>query len=281
MNLVQVTDAAAMTGLSTGWSEAGLLVGFVPTMGALHDGHVSLMEAARKQCDRVVVSIFVNPTQFGPNEDFEKYPRVLKDDLAIALRAGVDAVFTPEVKDVYPDGFATTVSVSGLTDRLCGASRPGHFDGVTTVVLRLFGLVRPAYAYFGQKDYQQVAVIRQMVQDLAVPVKVVSCPIWREADGLAFSSRNRYLDRGDRARALAIPQALNEAREQFASGTTDAAKLLARMEKTMRSAGLTPDYVAAVDPDSLVPVDRLRSGVVLLVAAYVGDTRLIDNTALD
>lgn len=281
MSPVRITPARAMTEQAVGWAKQGLTVGFVPTMGALHDGHVSLIDAARADCEKVVLSIFVNPTQFGPDEDFSTYPRTLEDDMARAEKAGVDVVFTPDVADVYPDGFATTVRVAGLTERLCGAARPGHFDGVTTVVLRLLGLVRPTRAYFGQKDYQQVAVIRRMVRDLAVPVKVVTCPTRREADGLALSSRNRYLDQAARTRARSIPGALDAARAQFAAGDTDAAEVLARMEQVLLAAGARPDYVAAVEPDTLLPVKHLRTGVVLLVAARIGDTRLIDNAVLD
>jgi pantoate--beta-alanine ligase len=262
------------------WRRAGLVVGFVPTMGALHDGHGSLIRAARAECDRVVVSVFVNPLQFGPNEDLAHYPRTLDADVALAGEAGADAVFVPAVSEMYPDGFQTTVSVAGLSEGLCGASRPGHFDGVTTVVARLFGMVGPDRAYFGQKDYQQVAVIRRMVCDLAIPVAVVACPIIRDVDGLAMSSRNRYLGAALREKALAVPAALTGAEAAYRAGEVDAEVLLKTMVETVSAVGGRVDYVAAVDPDDLSPLVRVRAGSVLLVAAWIGEIRLIDNRIL-
>ncbi|MDH4230340.1 MAG: pantoate--beta-alanine ligase [Nitrospirota bacterium] len=259
----------------------GGAVGFVPTMGALHAGHLSLMRRARAECPRVVVSIFVNPRQFGPTEDFGRYPRTLEADLRLCAEAGVDAVFCPAPEEVYPPGFQTTVSVGPLTRRLCGLDRPDHFDGVTTVVARLFGLVRPTHAYFGQKDYQQASVIRRMVADLALEPEIVVCPIVREADGLAMSSRNRYLSADERQRALALCRGLERAQERFGAGERDAAAVTAALAEQLREAGAAVDYAAACDPVDLEPVARLESGTVLLVAARIGATRLLDNHILE
>lgn len=280
MSLLRVTEAARMREVSTRWRADHERVGFVPTMGALHAGHVSLMERARVECDRVAVSIFVNPKQFGPGEDLGRYPRTLDADVEQVAAAGADAVFIPAVEAVYPPGFQTTVAVGPLTQRLCGLDRPGHFDGVTTVVCRLFGLVRPTHAYFGQKDYQQAVVIRRMVADLALEPEVVVCPIVREADGLAMSSRNRYLSREERERARAVPESLARAAHRFADGETDAESVLAGMREGLERAGARTDYVAGCDPDTLEPVARLAPGTVLLVAARIGATRLIDNRIL-
>ena len=249
-------------------------------MGALHEGHASLIRRARAECGHVVVSVFVNPLQFGPNEDFDRYPRTLDADCEIAAEAGADLVFAPDAEEMYPAGFQTAVSVGPLAERLCGLNRPGHFDGVTTVVCRLFGMMAPDRAYFGQKDFQQVAVIRRMVADLAMPVEVVSCPIVREPDGLAMSSRNRYLSADERQRALALCGALAGVRERFRRGELNAGAALEAMAVELNAVGAEIDYLAACDPDSLEPVECLRSGTVLLVAARVGVTRLIDNLVL-
>jgi len=275
-----VTGAAAMGARSRAWRDAGHRVGLVPTMGALHAGHAALLERARAECGRVVLSIFVNPRQFGPGEDLATYPRTLEADLEIAAGAGADLVFAPGEKDVYPGGFQTTVSVDPLTRRLCGASRPGHFDGVTTVVCRLLGLVRPHRAYFGRKDYQQAVVVRRMVADLALEPEVVVCPTVREADGLALSSRNRYLSPEDRLRARAVPASLEAGARRFAAGETDPAPVLEAMRKVLAEGADDVDYVAACHPDTLEPVARLVPGTVLLVAARVGPARLIDNRTL-
>lgn len=280
MSLAVVTEAAAMTALSAGWREAGRSVGLVATMGALHRGHAALIERARAECDRVVLSVFVNPRQFGPGEDLARYPRTLEADLAVARDAGVDVAFTPGEKEVYPEGFSTTVSAGPLAERLCGAVRPGHFDGVATVVVRLFGLVRPTRAYFGRKDYQQCAMIRRVAADLALGVEVVMCPTVREPDGLALSSRNAYLNSADRVRARAVPEALRAGAERFAAGETDPGPVLARIRAVLKEGADRIDYVEAVDPDTLAPVARLAPGTVLLVAAQVGAARLIDNRAL-
>jgi pantoate--beta-alanine ligase len=275
-----ITGARAMTRRSEAWRRAGRGVGLVPTMGALHAGHAALLERARAECDVVVLSIFVNPRQFGPGEDLERYPRDLEADLAVAAEAGVDAVFAPDGKEVYPDGFRTTVSVGPLAQRLCGLDRPGHFDGVATVVCRLFGLVRPDRAYFGRKDYQQAVIVRRMAADLALGPEIVVCPIVREPDGLAMSSRNRYLSPQERRRAAAVPAALAEGERRFGAGETGADGVLAAMRAVLEADVDRVDYVAACHPESLEPVARLASGTVLLVAARVGTTRLIDNRVL-
>ncbi len=263
-------------------SSGGGSVGLVPTMGFLHDGHLSLVRRARGENDRVLVSIFVNPTQFGPSEDFEDYPRDTDRDCALLLAEGADAVFIPSVEDIYPAGFATSVTVSGpLTERLCGASRPTHFAGVTTVVARLFGVTRPDRAYFGQKDAQQLAVIRRMTADLALPVEVVGCPIVREPDGLAMSSRNVYLSNDERAQALTLRESLLLAQRRVTAGIRDASALRDEIVGLVaRQALLRLDYVEFVHGETLDPVDTLSGQVLLALAAFVGRTRLIDNATL-
>jgi pantoate--beta-alanine ligase len=258
----------------------GLSVGLVPTLGALHAGHLSLIEAARAATGFVVVSIFVNPTQFGPHEDFGRYPRPLERDLELCGRAGVDLVFHPEPAVMYPPGYRTYVEVTGLQDVLCGASRPGHFRGVATVVLKLFNLVAPDRAWFGQKDAQQVRIIRQMVQDLNVPVEVVVAPIVREPDGLALSSRNEYLEAGQRREAPVLHRALAEGRALVEAGERDPARVRRAMaDRIAATPGAVLDYAAVVDADTLEPPDSLRPGraVLLALAVKFGPTRLIDN----
>jgi len=259
----------------------GKRLGFVPTMGALHAGHLSLVRAAKAGCDAVAVSIFVNPTQFGPNEDFAKYPRPFESDCAALDKEGVDIIFAPSVEEMYPKGETTWVTVEGLSEKLDGASRPGHFRGVTTIVSKLFHLIEPDIAFFGQKDAAQLAVIRRMVRDQNFPVEIVSCPIVREPDGLAMSSRNAYLSAEDRRRALVLNHSLREVEKEFRGGQIAAPRL--------RSAGraviaqepqVRLDYFEIVDPDTLDPVDRISQPTLVAVAAYVGSTRLIDNTAL-
>lgn len=257
---------------------AGKRIGLVPTMGFLHDGHLSLVRAARGECDVVVMSIFVNPKQFGPNEDFESYPRDMKRDLHLAREGGVDIVFTPDVSDVYPDGFQSEVIVRGLTEALCGASRPGHFDGVTTVVAKLFHMVGPDRTYFGQKDYQQAAVIQRMVTDLNMPLTVAVCPIVREPDGLAMSSRNAYLNSEERRAALVLSRALGVAESKIAAGERAGATLAAALRDVIAAERLARlEYVAVCDPQSLQPVGQLPSTVLVALAVYIGCTRLIDN----
>jgi pantoate--beta-alanine ligase len=256
----------------------GLSVGLVPTMGALHPGHLSLVSAAREENGFVVVSIFVNPTQFGPHEDFDRYPRPLERDLALCRQLGVDLVFHPPPAEMYPPGFRTVVEVTGLQDGLCGASRPGHFRGVATVVLKLFNIAQPDRAYFGQKDAQQARIIRQMVRDLNVPVEVRVCPIVREADGLALSSRNQYLEPDQRWHARALYQALLAARSLIDAGERDAAVVRrALADRIAATPGAVLDYAAVVDADTLEPCTRVRGEVLLALAVKFGGTRLIDN----
>jgi pantoate--beta-alanine ligase len=260
-------------------------VGFVPTMGALHAGHRSLVQAARQRCDIVVVSIFVNPTQFGPNEDFSRYPRTLEQDCQMLEAVGVDAVFTPTADAMYPPGASTFVDVEGVSDRLDGASRPGHFRGVATVVAKLFHIVQPDFSFFGQKDAAQIAVLRKMVRDLDFPLEVIVCPTVREPDGLAMSSRNRYLSAEERRQALTLSRALHAA-EMRATGSEAATATASALLQTMRATlqeepGIRVDYIAAVDPDTLLPVDDVKAGGLLAIAAYVGKTRLIDNILLE
>lgn len=255
-------------------------VGLVPTMGAFHDGHRSLMERAAECNDLVVVSLFVNPTQFGRNEDLSKYPRNEARDAAIAEAAGVDVLFAPPVEEVYPDGHATSISVGGVTESLEGAHRPGHFDGVATVVAKLFNMVQPDVAYFGQKDAQQALVIRKLVRDLDIPVRVEICPTVREADGLAMSSRNAYLDGDDRIQAVALRRALDAAERAVEKGERDAERVSAAARAVLAEHAIEPEYVALVGPETLTPVQRVDGEVLMALAARVGPARLIDNTIL-
>ena len=253
----------------------GLSVGLVPTMGALHDGHLSLVDAASKRCDVVVVSVFVNPLQFGPGEDFAAYPRDEHRDIEVLSAAGADLVFMPSVDEMYPEGASTSVSVGGLGDVLEGAHRPGHFDGVCTVVAKLFHLVAPDVAFFGQKDAQQVAVIKKMVRDLNFAVEIAVCPIVREPDGVAMSSRNTYLSTRDRQRATALHRALLAGRVALEGGA-GLETVEKEMMKTLENEGVEPDYARVVDPETFA-VPKQRSRVLLAVAAHVGPARLIDN----
>ena len=258
------------------------ILGLVPTMGALHEGHFSLIRAAQRECAPVVVSLFVNPKQFGPAEDFGKYPRKLEQDRAALEALGVDFLFAPSPQDMYPVGFRTSVVVEGLSDRLEGRSRPGHFRGVTTVVLKLFEIVRPRFAYFGRKDAQQARLIRQMSADLNLDTSVVVCPIAREADGLALSSRNVYLNAEDRRAAAALSRSLAAVRDEIAKRERDAGRLLAALRRVL---ALEPrvalDYAEIVDNETLEPVASLRGTCYILLAAKVGDTRLIDNALIE
>jgi len=261
--------------------DAARPIGLVPTMGYLHEGHLSLVARARVDCRTVALSIFVNPTQFGPEEDLTRYPRDVPRDLQLCEEAGVDLVFTPEPAEIYPPDFSSHVEVHGLQDRWEGASRPGHFRGVATVVAKLFRIVQPQFAYFGEKDYQQLQIVRRMSTDLCLDVDVVACPIIREADGLALSSRNVYLTIADRARAATLSAALQEAQRVLASGETDAGKLGAVIAKVVSNAGgVELDYAAIVDPRTLEPIERVANEARALIAARVGGVRLIDNAAL-
>jgi pantoate--beta-alanine ligase len=258
-------------------------VGFVPTMGALHAGHMSLVRAARSQCDFVVASIFVNPLQFGPTEDFSKYPRTLEEDCRLLKEEGVDLVFTPAAEEMYPAGAETTVDAGAVADRLDGASRPGHFRGVTTVVAKLFHIVAPDVAYFGQKDAAQVAVLRQMVRDLNFPLRITVCETVREPDGLAMSSRNRYLSQDERWQALVLWRALCAAKCAVARGETAAAAVRKSLVDTIATEPAARlDYAAVVNADTLLPVERVGQGepALLAVAVWIGKTRLIDNVVI-
>lgn len=258
----------------------GRSIGFVPTMGALHEGHLQLIREARQQHDEVVVSIFVNPTQFDDPGDLAAYPRVEASDAEAAAGAGADLLFAPSAAEMYPDGFASTVHVGGPTDVLEGASRPGHFDGVATVVCKLLNIVGPDIAYFGQKDAQQLAVVRRMVADLNLPVEIEAVPTVRDPDGLALSSRNARLAPADRQRALALSRALRAAERAVADGRVDAGDVLGAARAEFTAAGVEPDYVELVDPTTFASVPAVNGNALLAVAARVGDVRLIDNQPL-
>ncbi len=260
---------------------AGRSIGLVPTMGALHAGHLSLLHRARAECDVVVMSLFVNPAQFNDVTDLRAYPRDEERDAALAAEAGVDILFAPAVDEVYPDGFATTVSVAGLTETLEGAIRGReHFDGVATVVTKLFNMVAPDVAYFGQKDAQQAIVIKRFVRDLNIPVRIEVCDTVRESDGLALSSRNVHLEGADRTRATALSRALDAIDAGLAEGVLDADALRGRAEAELRAAGIQPEYVALVSAETLAPIDQVQGEALALIAARVGNTRLIDNHRL-
>lgn len=280
MKILETTDSTRAATRAA--RRQGQAVGLVPTMGALHEGHMSLVRAAKAQTDYVAVSLFVNPLQFGPNEDLAKYPRTLERDRDLLEQAGVDLLFAPSNAEMYPRGAATFVDVEGLSERLDGQSRPGHFRGVTTVVSKLFHIIEPERAFFGQKDAAQVAIIRRMVRDLNLPVEIVVCPIVREPDGLAMSSRNAYLNPEQRRQALVLSRAVRRVEELFGHGEQDAAKLeVAGREVVAEEPGVRLDYLAIVDPDSLESVNPAAPGALVAVAAYVGTTRLIDNMILN
>jgi len=256
-------------------------LGLVPTMGALHEGHLSLVRAA-KGCDAVAVSIFVNPTQFGPTEDLSKYPRQFDRDCQLLEKEGVEILFAPSVEEIYPDGQVTWVLVEGLSEKLDGRSRPGHFRGVTTIVAKLLHIIEPDAAFFGQKDAAQLALIRRMVEDLNFGIEIVACPIVRESDGLAMSSRNAYLNREERGRALVLQRSLHQVQQEFQKGERIAARLIAAAKKVFaREPQVVLDYFEIVDPDTLDPVERISQKTLVAVAAYAGSTRLIDNAVLN
>ena len=259
-------------------------LGLVPTMGALHQGHLSLVRSAHSQCHVVAVSIFVNPTQFGPTEDLSKYPRQFERDCRLLEQEGVDLLFAPSVEEIYPraNEAVTWIVVEGLSEKLDGRSRPGHFQGVTTIVAKLFNIIQPEAAFFGQKDAAQLAIIRRMVRDLNLPVEIVACPIVREPDGLAMSSRNAYLSREERAHALVLHEALLHVERRFQAGVRTAAALIsAAKEVFVRQPHVLLDYCEIVHPDTLDPVERISQETLVAVAAYVGSTRLIDNLLLN
>lgn len=261
----------------------GVRVGFVPTMGALHAGHLHLVKVARRHAERVAVSIFVNPTQFGPNEDFTKYPRNLERDVALLQGVGADLVLSPSAEEMYPRGSETRVRVSGLSDHLCGPFRPGHFEGVATVVTKLFAIAGPCTAVFGRKDYQQLKIIERLARDLLLPVTIVGEPTVRDSDGLALSSRNAYLSAAERNRALVIPRSLAAAAAKFAAGERRAAALIEPVRAQLAEAGLRADYAEITDADELFPFPpdaHVGERALLAVAAFCGTTRLIDNLVL-
>ncbi len=273
-----VSKASSMHERSRAAHAAGKKIALVPTMGALHEGHLSLVREARRRGDVVVVSIFVNPTQFGPKEDFSKYPRDLEGDRRLLAELSVDCVFAPPVEEIYPDGFRTFVEVEEWGKRLCGASRPGHFRGVATVVAKLFNLVDPDIAIFGKKDAQQAILVRRMTRDLNLPVEIVICPIVREPDGLALSSRNRYLNAQERRAALVLSHSLHHAESLVRQAETRAAFIREEMERIFKNEPLARlDYIALVNPETLDPVQQIHDGTLIAVAAFVGTTRLIDN----
>lgn len=264
------------------WKKEGLSVGFVPTMGYLHEGHGSLISRARKENDKVVVSIFVNPMQFGPGEDLESYPRDLDKDSAYCESLGADLIFHPEPEEMYTEGFCSYVDMSVLTEELCGLSRPVHFRGVCTVVNKLFNIVQPDRAYFGQKDAQQLAIIKRMVQDLNMDLEIIGCPIVREEDGLAKSSRNTYLSEEERQAALVLSRAVKLGQELVAGGETDAKKIVSEMRALIEKEPLARiDYVKAVDGLTMQQIDTVKKPMLVALAVYIGKTRLIDNFIVD
>mgnify|MGYP000930036467 CR=1 FL=1 len=260
------------------WRKEGLSIGYVPTMGALHEGHESLIRKAVKENDKVVVSVFVNPTQFGPNEDYNSYPRNIDKDLEICMDAGANVVFNPEPSEMYYDNRSTSVSVSNLTSVLCGAKRPGHFDGVCLVISKFLNIVTPDRAYFGEKDAQQVAVIKRMVRDLNIDVEIVACPIIREEDGLAKSSRNTYLSNEERKAALVLSRSLNKSKEMLKQGERKADIIKQIIKEEINKEPLAKiDYVEIVDSESLENVETIEKSILIPIAVYIGKTRLIDN----
>ena len=260
----------------------GLVIGLVPTMGALHEGHTALVARARKECSRVIASVFVNPKQFGPKEDYKKYPRDLEKDAKTLGEAGVDVLFAPETADIYPDGFRTYVNVEGISKRLEGRSRPGHFRGVSTVVLKLFEIVQPHFAYFGRKDAQQVRIISEMARDLNLDAEIVVCPVVREADGLALSSRNAYLSAEERKAATALHRALVAARDELSAGVRDAMQLQTAMRQILEAEPLASvDYAEIISGDTFEPVVRVARPCYAVLAVFIGKTRLIDNLLIE
>jgi pantoate--beta-alanine ligase len=276
--MLVVTTIQEMQSACRALRHAGKSLGLVPTMGALHEGHLSLVRASKSMCDATTASIFVNPTQFAPREDLDRYPRPFETDRALLEKEGVDLVFAPGVEEMYPAGASTWVEVEGEGGRLEGASRPGHLRGVATVVSKLFHIVAPTHAFFGQKDAAQLAVLRKMVRNLNFDLQIVGCPIIREPDGLAMSSRNQYLNAEERGQALVLNRALHAASDLVASGEASTANLLARMRSVIaEEPGARVDYITVVDPDTLASIDDVAQGGLLAVASYFGATRLIDN----
>ncbi len=279
MEIIETVEG--MQAKAEGLRLSGKTLALVPTMGFLHEGHLELMRVGKKHADVVIISIFINPTQFGPNEDFAQYPRDTEGDLAKAEGVGVDIVYFPDVAEMYPEGYQTTVSVSKVTQHLCGLSRPGHFDGVTTVVAKLFNATKPHLAIFGQKDYQQLTAISRMVQDLNMDIQIVGVPTLRESDGLAMSSRNNYLNPEERKSAVCLKKSMDLADELFRQGQRDAAKIREAIETLIQSHPFTDiDYINLCHPLSLEDIDTLEGETLLALAVKVGKTRLIDNTVI-
>ncbi|MFC1804215.1 pantoate--beta-alanine ligase [Candidatus Omnitrophota bacterium] len=277
-----VRKAAMVSGISVRAKKRGRSVGFVPTMGALHEGHLSLIRRARKENDLVIVSIFVNPTQFSPPEDLKNYPRNMKKDLRLCRKERVDVIFYPAVNEMYPAGYKTYLTVRGLGDRMCGRFRPGHFNGVATVVAKLFNIAQPDRAYFGQKDAQQAAIIKRIAQDLNIPVKIKVLPIVRDSQGLALSSRNAYLSKKESSEALVLYHAIGLARSLIKSGRRDARIIVAKMRSEIKkSRSAKVQYISIVDPESLKPLKRLKGRVLIALAVWVGRKRLIDNITVN
>lgn len=275
-----IRSSAELREKVAGWKRSGMLVGVVPTMGALHDGHLSLVREARRQSDRVIVTIFVNPMQFNNADDLKKYPRDEGHDLALLDAEGVDVLFAPEVAEVYPEGFATKVSVSGVSEPLEGAFRPGHFDGVATVVAKLFGMTQAGRAFFGEKDWQQLQVVRRLVEDLNIPVRIIGCPTIREADGLAMSSRNVRLSTAERAAAPALHRILQAAAATLRNGASARETLLDAEAEILEAGFREIEYLDLRSVEGLRPLERATEPARLLVAAWIGDVRLIDNIAV-
>jgi len=274
-----INTIARMSTLAKMLRKEGKTVGFVPTMGYLHDGHISLVKAARKHTDVVVISVFVNPAQFGPKEDLEKYPRDPKRDETMSAQAGVDIMFCPTAKEMYPDGYSTYVAVEGVSQVMCGASRPSHFRGVTTVVAKLFGIVKPDIAYFGQKDAQQAIIIKKMASDLDMDIEIKVMPTVRERDGLAMSSRNTYLSEAERRDAVVLNQALKRAESLVSAGEKKAAVIKEEIRKMIaETATAKIDYIALVDPQDLKELETIGKEALIALAVFFGRTRLIDNT---
>jgi len=273
-----IHSVTGMQKRAAGWQSGSTMVGFVPTMGYLHEGHLSLLDIARKHSDLLVMSIFVNPTQFGEGEDYARYPRDPDRDAALASERGVDLIFSPPVAEMYPEGYSTYVEVERLSDRLCGASRPGHFRGVTTVVTKLFNIIRPDLAVFGQKDAQQAIILRRLVRDLNLDIEILLGPIVRETDGLAMSSRNTYLSPSQREQALCLSQGLQAAKKMVETGERDSNIIVEKIRSLIsEQPEVDEDYVAVVDPENLQSLDQIDGMALIAVAAYVGTTRLIDN----
>ncbi|HJX95690.1 MAG TPA: pantoate--beta-alanine ligase [Candidatus Acidoferrum sp.] len=277
-----IRTIAWMKEYARGARAEGRVIGLVPTMGALHEGHTALVKRARQECSRVIASVFVNPKQFGPKEDYQKYPRDLDKDAEKLAAVGVDALFAPEAADVYPDGFRTYVNVEGISERLEGRSRPGHFRGVSTVVLKLFEIVQPHFAYFGRKDAQQVRIIGEMARDLNLDAEIVVCPVVREADGLALSSRNAYLSVEERKAATVLHRALVAVRNELSAGVRDAMQLQTVMRRIIEAEPLANvDYAEIVSADTFEPVVRVARPSYAVLAVFIGKTRLIDNLLIE